>query len=44
MFAGSMNESKIKTPKSPYIQTNKIISDILCDNTGVCECIIDNLR
>tara|TARA_R110000851_G_C12866710_1_gene544569 strand:+ start:31 stop:660 length:630 start_codon:yes stop_codon:yes gene_type:complete len=44
MFAGSMNESKIKAPKSPYIQTNKIISDILCDNTGVCECIIDNLR
>jgi hypothetical protein len=49
MFAGgdiniNMNESKIKTPKSPYIQTNKIISDILCDNTGVCECIIDNLR
>jgi hypothetical protein len=44
MFAGSMNESKIKAPKYPYTQTNKIISDILCDNTGVCECIIDNLR
>ena len=40
----NMNEGKIKRPKYKYTQTNKIISDILCDNTGVCECIIDNLR
>ena len=44
MFASNVNESKIKQPKYKYTQTNKIISDILCDNTGVCECIIDNLR
>tara|TARA_R110001583_G_scaffold80532_1_gene216136 strand:- start:198 stop:839 length:642 start_codon:yes stop_codon:yes gene_type:complete len=48
MFANNMNanmnEGKIKKPKYQYTQTNKIISDILCDNTGVCECIIDNLR
>ena len=39
-----MNEGKIKQEPYKYTQTNKIISDILCDNTGVCECIIDNLR
>jgi len=50
MFANNMskrsgmNESKIKQKPYKYTQTNKIISDILCDNTGVCECIIDNLR
>tara|TARA_R110001592_G_scaffold139786_1_gene359874 strand:- start:115 stop:756 length:642 start_codon:yes stop_codon:yes gene_type:complete len=46
MFAknATMNESKTPQPKYKYTQTNKIISDILCDNTGVCECIIDNLR
>ena len=48
MFANNMNvnmnEGKIKKPEYKYTQTNKIISDILCDNTGVCECIIDNLR
>ena len=46
MYANNMNinEGKLSKPKYKYTQTNKIISDILCDNTGVCECIIDNLR
>ena len=34
----ALQEGKIKTPTYKYNNINNIIHDIICDNTGVCEC------
>jgi len=34
----NINEGKAKLPEYKYTNTNNIIRDIICDNTGVCAC------
>jgi len=34
----NINEGKSKLPEYKYTNTNNIIRDIICDNTGVCAC------
>ena len=36
--SGGLNESKIVIPEYKYTNVNNIVRDIICDNTGVCEC------
>ena len=33
-----LNENKSKLPEYKYTNVNNIIRDIICDNTGVCQC------
>ena len=33
-----LQEGKIQIPEYKYTNVNNIIRDIICDNTGVCEC------
>jgi hypothetical protein len=33
-----LNESKIQTSEYQYNKVNNIIRDIICDNTGMCQC------
>ena len=34
----ALQEGKIQTPEYKYTNVNNIIRDIICDNTGVCQC------
>ena len=34
----NMNEGKTKLPEYKYTNTNNIIRDIICENTGICKC------
>ena len=34
----ALQEGEIKTPPYKYSNVNNIIRDIICDNTGACEC------
>ena len=34
----NINEGKLKLPEYKYTNVNNIIRDIICDNTGMCEC------
>jgi len=36
--SGGLNESKTKLPEYKYTNVNNIIRDIICDNTGICQC------
>ena len=36
--SGNLNENNTKLPEYKYTNINNIIRDIICDNTGMCEC------
>ena len=38
MSPGGLSESRIRIPEYKYKNVNNIIRDIICDNTGTCQC------
>ena len=38
MKPSGLNEEKIHRPEYKYTNINNIVRDIICDNTGICEC------
>ena len=38
MAPKGLNEGKIQLPEFKYTNVNNIIRDIICDNTGTCQC------
>jgi len=38
MKPSGLNEEKIRIPEYKYTNINSIVRDIICDNTGICEC------